>query len=110
MINASEQNQKRKSIEIEQKVANVEKKLDMISKSLSKLLGVSEAEMGVSCGDEESKNQSTFDLDAKDEFGITPSHIEMVMQSTACTREEAIKALRESNNGMIGAALKLSAK
>lgn len=42
------------------------------------------------------------------EEGLTPGHIDMVMDHTSCTRNEAIKALRESNNDMINAVMKLT--
>jgi NACalpha-BTF3-like transcription factor len=42
------------------------------------------------------------------EEGLTVSHIDMVMDHTSCTRNEAIKALRESNNDMINAVMKLT--
>ena len=45
---------------------------------------------------------------AEDESGITPNHINMVMEHTSCTRNEAIRALRESNDDMINAVMKIS--
>ena len=45
---------------------------------------------------------------AESEEGITPNHINMVMEHTSCTRNEAIKALRDSNDDMINAVMKLS--
>ena len=45
---------------------------------------------------------------AEDESGITPNHINMVMEHTSCSRNEAIRALRESNDDMINAVMKLS--
>merc|ERR1712060_990655 len=45
---------------------------------------------------------------AEDEAGITPNHINMVMDHTNCTRNEAIRALRDSNDDMINAVMKLS--
>ena len=42
------------------------------------------------------------------EEGLTPNHINMVMEHTSCTRNEAIKALREANDDMINAVMKLS--
>ena len=45
---------------------------------------------------------------AEDESGITPNHIGMVMEHTSCTRNEAIRALRESNDDMINAVMKIS--
>ena len=45
---------------------------------------------------------------AESEDGITPNHINMVMEHTSCTRNEAIRALRDSNDDMINAVMKLS--
>lgn len=42
------------------------------------------------------------------EEGLTPSHIDMVMQHTNCTRNKAIMALRESNDDMVQAVMKLT--
>ena len=44
----------------------------------------------------------------EDEGGITPNHINMVMEHTSCSRNEAIRALRDSNDDMINAVMKLS--
>lgn len=48
--------------------------------------------------------------DAKpaDEAGLTPNHINLVMEHTNCTRNEAIAALRETNDDMINAVMKLT--
>ena len=43
-----------------------------------------------------------------DEDGVTTDHINMVMEHTGCTRNEAIGALKESNNDMINAVMKLT--
>ena len=43
-----------------------------------------------------------------DEEGVTTDHINMVMEHTGCTRNEAIGALKESNNDMINAVMKLT--
>jgi len=48
------------------------------------------------------------DEKAEGEEGITPNHINMVMEHTSCTRNEAIRALRESNDDMINAVMKIS--
>ena len=45
---------------------------------------------------------------AESEAGLTPNHINMVMEHTSCTRNEAIKALRESNDDMINAVMLIS--
>ena len=42
------------------------------------------------------------------EEGITSNHIQMVMDHTSCSRNEAIRALRDSNDDMINAVMKLS--
>jgi nascent polypeptide-associated complex subunit alpha len=42
------------------------------------------------------------------EEGITAGHIDMVMDHTSCSRNDAIKALRETNNDMINAVMKLT--
>ena len=41
------------------------------------------------------------------EDGLTPSHINMVMEHANCTRNQAIRALRETNDDMINAVMKL---
>merc|ERR1711990_596302 len=43
-----------------------------------------------------------------DESNLTPSHIDMVMDHTSCTRNEAIKALRAANDDMINAVMSLT--
>lgn len=42
------------------------------------------------------------------EDGLTASHIDMVMDHTSCSRNEAIRALRETNDDMINAVMKLT--
>ena len=54
------------------------------------------------------KKAANKDEAAEDEAGITPNHINMVMEHTNCTRNEAIRALRDSNDDMINAVMKLS--
>jgi len=56
----------------------------------------------------ENSKAAASDEAAEDESGITPSHIGMVMEHTNCTRNQAIRALRESNDDMINAVMKLS--
>ncbi len=56
----------------------------------------------------ENKKAAASDEAAEDETGITPNHIQMVMDHASCTRNEAIRALRESNDDMINAVMKLS--
>lgn len=45
---------------------------------------------------------------AESEDGITASHISMVQEHTNCTRNEAIRALRETNDDMINAVMKIT--
>lgn len=54
------------------------------------------------------KKKANANEAAEDETGLTPSHINMVMEHTSCTRNEAIRALRESKDDMISAVMKLS--
>ena len=42
------------------------------------------------------------------EEGLTPQHIDMVMQHANCTRNAAIRALREANDDMVAAVMKLT--
>ena len=42
------------------------------------------------------------------EDGLTQNHIKMVMDHTSCTRNQAIKALRETNDDMVQAVMKLT--
>ena len=50
----------------------------------------------------------TSDEPAESEDGITANHINMVMEHTNCSRNEAIRALKDSNDDMINAVMKLS--
>ena len=59
-------------------------------------------------GGADKKKAAAKDEKAEDEAGITPNHINMVMEHTSCTRNEAIRALRDSNDDMINAVMKLS--
>merc|ERR1712060_420725 len=43
-----------------------------------------------------------------DESGLTPGHIDMVMDHTSCSRNEAITALRGANDDMINAVMSLT--
>ena len=58
-------------------------------------------------GAAENKKTAPSNEAAEDETGITANHINMVMEHTNCTRNEAIRALRESNDDMINAVMKL---
>lgn len=42
------------------------------------------------------------------EEGLTANHIDMVMQHANCSRNAAIRALRESNDDMVAAVMKLT--
>merc|ERR1711862_272253 len=42
------------------------------------------------------------------EEGLTQNHIKMVMDHTNCTRNQAIKVLRETNDDMVQAVMKLT--
>ena len=42
------------------------------------------------------------------EEGLTPNHIDMVMQHANCTRNAAIRALRDANDDMVAAVMKLT--
>ena len=42
------------------------------------------------------------------EDGLTQNHIKMVMDHTSCSRNSAIKALRETNDDMVQAVMKLT--
>ena len=42
------------------------------------------------------------------EDGLTPNHITMVMDHGNCSRNAAIKALRETNDDMVQAVMKLT--
>ena len=48
------------------------------------------------------------DSEPLSEEGLTPMHIEMVMQNAGCSRNAAIKALRETNNDMVSAIMTLT--
>ena len=56
----------------------------------------------------ETKKAAETNEEAANEDGLTPGHINMVMEHTGCTRNEAISALRESNDDMINAVMKLT--
>ena len=42
------------------------------------------------------------------EEGLTPNHIDMVMQHANCSRNAAIRALREAKDDMVAAVMKLT--
>ena len=45
---------------------------------------------------------------AESEEGLTPNHIDMVMQHASCSRNKAIRVLREANDDMVAAVMKLT--
>ena len=57
---------------------------------------------------EEDKKADEGDEAAESEEGVTASHIGMVMEHTQCTRNEAIRALKASDDDMITAVMKLT--
>ena len=54
------------------------------------------------------KKKEEDEGEAANEEGITPGHINMVMEHTGCTRNKAIEALRESGDDMINAVMMLT--
>ena len=56
---------------------------------------------------EEDKKEGDNEAPESEE-GITPNHIEMVMQHANCTRNVAIRALREAKDDMVEAVMKLT--
>jgi nascent polypeptide-associated complex subunit alpha len=55
--------------------------------------------------EEETKPEDAAPLS---EEGLTTNHIDMVMQHANCSRNTAIKALREANDDMVAAVMKLT--
>ncbi len=58
--------------------------------------------------EEENKAAAVDDSVPLPEDGLTPNHIDMVMQHANCSRNAAIKALREANDDMVAAVMKLT--
>ena len=54
------------------------------------------------------KEEEDKDEAPEPEEGLTASNIDMVMSHTKCTRNKAIRALRETNDDMVNAILKLT--
>jgi nascent polypeptide-associated complex subunit alpha len=54
------------------------------------------------------KDEPEDDGEALNEEGLTPSHIDMVMSHSNCTRNQAIKALRKTNDDMVNAVMELT--
>lgn len=57
---------------------------------------------------EAKKVEEVKDEAPESEEGITASNIEMVMSHTKCTRNKAIRALKETKDDMVNAILKLT--
>ena len=57
---------------------------------------------------EENKAAAVDDSVPLPEDGLTPNHIDMVMQHANCSRNSAIKALREAGDDMVAAVMKLT--
>merc|ERR1719272_141068 len=61
---------------------------------------------------EETKNVAAAATGANEapenEEGLTPSHIDMVMNHAGCSRNEAVRALRAANDDMIAAVMQLT--
>ena len=58
--------------------------------------------------DKEEDKKAGDDEAPESEEGLTPNHIDMVMQHANCSRNVAIRALREANDDMVGAVMKLT--
>ena len=56
----------------------------------------------------EEDKKATDDSAPLSEEGLTAQHIDMVMQHAACSRNAAIRALREANDDMVSAVMKLT--
>ena len=56
----------------------------------------------------ESKDEDD-DGEALSEEGLTPDHIKMVMEHGKCSRNKAIKVLKECNDDTVQAVMKLNA-
>ena len=69
---------------------------------------MAEAAAGATPSQPVASKPAASDEAAEDEAGITPNHINMVMEHTSCTRNEAIRALKESGDDMINAVMKIS--
>ena len=69
---------------------------------------LAKASAGAKTASKEEPKTKGGDEAPADEEGVTADHINMVMEHTGCTRNEAIGALKESNNDMINAVMKLT--
>ena len=54
------------------------------------------------------KTEAVDDSVPLPEDGLTPNHIDMVMNHASCSRNTAIKVLRETNDDMVQAVMKLT--
>ena len=59
-------------------------------------------------GEKAEEDEGDEDEEDLDESGLTPSNIEMVMSHSKVSRTKAVKALRETNDDMLEAILKLT--
>lgn len=55
------------------------------------------------------KEEDDDDGVPQSEEGLTPDHIKMVMEHGGCSRNKAIKVLRECNDDTVQAVMKLNA-
>ena len=62
---------------------------------------------GAAAGQEEDKKGEEEDGPLNEE-GLTANHIDMVMQHAGCSRNDAIKALRDANDDMVQAVMALT--
>ena len=59
-------------------------------------------------GKKEDEKKEEEEGEPLSEEGLEPEQINMIMQHASCSRNKAIKTLRESNNDMVAAIMKLS--
>ncbi len=71
-------------------------------------LAAAQASAAMKASAPKKEDAKVSDETALPEDGLTASHIDMVMDHTSCTRNEAIRALRETNDDMINAVMKLT--
>ncbi len=67
-----------------------------------------EAKEGEAKKEAEKKEDEKEDEEPLNEEGLTPNHIDMVMQHANCSRNKAIRALREANDDMVNAIMHLT--
>lgn len=59
-------------------------------------------------GAKEEDKKEEDDTEPLSEEGLDAEHINMIMQHASCSRNKAIRTLRENNNDMVAAIMKLS--